>query len=51
MFYSCFGDIDRVLLVSHGENFHTLFLTIYLKLRDSCRTIYVTRYQKRLSAF
>ena len=46
MFDRSFGDIYRILFISHGENFYSLFLTVYLQLCDRSRTIYVTGNEK-----
>ena len=51
MFNRCFGDVYRVLFISHRENFHTLFFTVDLQLCDCCRTINITGYKQWLSAF
>ena len=46
-----FGNVYRLLFVSHGKNFYALLLTIYLKLCNSCRPVYITGNQKRTLAF
>lgn len=51
MFHRCFRNIRRLCLISHGENFHSLFFTVDLQLFDRCRTIYVAGNEKRFLAF
>ena len=51
MFNGCFCNIYRFLFISHRKDFHTLLLTVYLKLCDCSRTIYVTGYKKRFLSF
>ena len=50
MFDRSFCNIHRTFLITHGKDFHTLLLSIDLKLCDRSRTINVTGNQKRSSA-
>ena len=51
MLQCCFSDIRRLLVISHGEHFHTLLLSVDLQLFNSCRSVDITCYQKRLLTF
>ena len=51
MFQSCLSNIRRLVILTHGEHFYSLFLTVDLQLFDRCRAIYITCYQKRLLTF
>ena len=42
MFHCSFCDICRAVLVSHGEDFHSLLLSVNLQLFDCSRTIHIT---------
>ena len=48
MLHSRFRDIHRAVLVSHGEDLHSLLLSVDLKLPDRRRTVHVTGRQKHL---
>ena len=43
-------DIRRLVVLSHGENFHALLLSVDLQLFDGRRTVHVTGYQQWLFA-
>ena len=51
MLQRCFGDIRRLLVFPHGEDFHALLLSVDLQLLNRCRTVDITCYQKRLLTF
>ena len=50
MLHSGLCNVDRVLILSHGEDRNTLFVSVDLELLDCCRTVYVTGNQNRLAA-
>ena len=50
MLNGCLRNINGILMISHGENRHTLLLTIHLQLFDGCRSVYITGYQQRLAS-
>ena len=47
----CLRNIRRPVLISHGEHFHALLLTVDLQLFDRRRTVYVTGHKQRLLSF
>ena len=51
MFYCCFRNIRRFVLVTHGKYFHALLFSIDLQLFNRCRTIYITGCKKCFLAF
>ncbi len=51
VFRSCLCNIDRLVFIAHGKNFHALLFPVNLQLFNRCRTIYVTGRQKRFFPF
>ena len=51
MLYGSFGNIYRILMLSHGKNRNSLSFSVDLQLLDRCRTIYIASCQKRFAPF